>query len=207
MGESEKRRTSQGSLAPPPRSGAAAGPRAAPTTALGAPLSAAAPGCGGLAPELARPAQPPRRLLPALGAVLTGLARRRGRPQLPPPRLSRPWEGASDPCGPGVPPRPRADSSGGLANPVALGTARSARPWMRSRSDAPARPAPPPARPSCLPFGEFCGFSFSSSTLRGGHDSGAAAGGRLHGAGRPLLKSAKPSLAWSRPRGRPRPWP
>uniref|UniRef100_A0A8D0MSY3 SH3 domain-containing protein n=1 Tax=Sus scrofa TaxID=9823 RepID=A0A8D0MSY3_PIG len=62
---------------------------------------------------------------------------------------------------------------------------------MRSRSDALARPAPPPARPSCLPFGEFCGFSFSSSNLRGGHDSGAAAGGRLHGVGQPLLKSAK----------------
>lgn len=65
---------------------------------------------------------------------------------------------------------------------------------MRSRSDAPARPAPPPARPSCLPFGEFRGFSFSSSNLCGGHDSGAAAGGRLHGAGQPLLKSAK--RAW-----------
>lgn len=195
LGESEKGRTSPCSLAPPPRIWAAAGPRAALTTALGAPLSAAAPSWGRLAPELARPAQPPRRLLPALGAVPSGPARRRALPQLPPPRLLRAWEGAFGPCEPRVPQRPRAGGSGGLANPAAPGTARSARPWMRSRSDAPARPAPPPARPSCLPFGEFCGFSFSSSNLRGGHDSGAAAGGRLHGAGRQLVKSAKPSLA------------
>lgn len=90
LGESEKGRTSPCSLAPPPRSWAAAGPRAAPTTALGAPLSAAAPSWGRLAPELARPAQPPRLLLPALGAVPSGPARRRALPQPPPSRLPGP---------------------------------------------------------------------------------------------------------------------
>lgn len=124
-GEFEEGRTSQFSLHPPHPSLAAGLPQSPRRpSASGAPLSGAAAGWGGLAPKLTRPARPPRRLLPALGAVLSGPERRRAQPQLPPPRPPWHWKGALGPCGSGVPPRPRTGSSGGLVHPAAPGRPR-----------------------------------------------------------------------------------
>lgn len=116
--------------------------------------------------------------------------------------LRRPWEGA---CGPRESGKSRSTSCGGPGgghrSREASGPAQSARPWMRSRSDAPARLAPP----SCLgklppiweAFGAFFLLQPQRRPLIKSHDLGRPRRVEAadHAARQPPLKSAKPSLA------------
>ena len=101
-----------------------------------------------MAPKLVRPARPPRRLLPALEAVLSGPKGRRAQPQLPPLRPSWHWKEALGPCGPRVPPRPRTGSSGAwptLQPPGGRGDGAERAPL----DEVPQRRPGPPCSSSC----------------------------------------------------------
>lgn len=165
--------------------------------------SPAGRGWEGLAPKLAHPAQPSRRLLPALGAVLNLLDKRRAVPD-PASSPAQPWNEDFGPCGPGRPLRPRAGNSGGLANPAAPG-----RPWGQFRArpldEVPQRRPGPPLSSSCLaklpPIWEVLWVFFLLQPwwrpLLKRHSRGwpPRLEAAKHGAGQPPLKSAKSSLA------------
>ncbi|KAL4692952.1 hypothetical protein H8959_016762 [Pygathrix nigripes] len=171
------------------------------TQALGAPLCPTAGGWRGLAPKLARPAQPPRRLLPALEALLSCLERRRAQPSARLLTCPGPRRELSAPASPG---RPR-----GLGRAAPGDWTRWWRPGGRGDStqraplDAvPQRRPGPPHSSSCLAslplIWEVLWIFFlllqpwRRPRLRR-HSWGPEAAD--HGAGQPPLKSAKPSLA------------
>lgn len=171
------------------------------TQALGAPLCSTAGGWRGLAPKLARPAQPPQRLLPALEALVSGLERRRAQPSARLLTCPGPRRELSAPASPG---RPR-----GLERAAPGDWTRWWRPGGRGDStqraplDAvPQRRPGPPRSSSCLAslplIWEVLWVFFlllqpwRRPRLRR-HSWGLEAAD--HGAGQPPLKSAKPSLA------------
>lgn len=145
-------------------------------TATGSTLSGAAPGQGGWAPN--SPVQPSRP---------GHLSQPRGCPEQAAEASSTDSAHAASPRVAGGGRELSAHAGRGdlcsrgqaARGPPGRGDRAERAPWMRSRSDAPARPAaPPPAWPSCLPFGKFRGFSFSSNLGRDPCPS-TTAGGRL----------------------------
>lgn len=161
------------------------GARGHPTTILGAPLPGVAPGWGGLAPKLARPARPLRRLLLAPGAA-RGNRWRRAQPGPPPARGHRwgEWE-LRAPVHAGAGGLGRSYGPRGDSGPGRQGTAR------RAPLDEVPQRRPGPLRSSSCPtrlppiWGVLWGFLSPPPTSAEATTQAPRPGGRFHGVGQP----------------------